>query len=72
MTERNLIWEPSTQSGISFTERCGQPPLATDDGARQPLQVMLTVTDSQGETATAVSGSGNQPALSLRLFNCGK
>jgi all-beta uncharacterized protein len=71
-TERNLVWEPSTQSVISFTELCGQPPLATDDGARQPLQVTLTVTDSQGETATVVSGSGNQPALSLRLFNCGK
>jgi len=71
-TERNLIWDPSMQSVISFTELCGQPPLATDDGARQPLQVTLTVTDSQGETATVVSGSGNQPALSLRLFNCGK
>jgi len=29
------------------------------------------VTDSAGATATATSGTGSQPALQVRLFNCG-
>jgi hypothetical protein len=62
-----------TQSGsgstFSFTEACGGEG-STDDGASTPLSVTLTVTDDQGNTATAVSGSGSQPALVLRLFKC--
>ena len=31
----------------------------------------ITGTDSAGNTATATAGAGSQPALFLRLFNCG-
>lgn len=59
-----------TTPSISFSDVCGQFS-ATDDGVAQPLSVMLTVTDSAGNTASATSGTGSQPALSVRLFNCG-
>ncbi|PYR46168.1 MAG: hypothetical protein DMF95_18930 [Acidobacteria bacterium] len=63
-----------TQSGssptFSFTDTCGQA-TSTDDGISQPLSVMLTVTDNNGATATATSGTGNQPPLFIRLFTCG-
>jgi len=36
----------------------------------QPLSISLTVTDNQGNTATAVSGTGSQPPLFIRLFTC--
>jgi hypothetical protein len=60
-----------TGSSISFTDACGKAN-STDDGVAQPLTVTLTVTDSNGVTATATSGVGTQPALSVRLFTCGK
>jgi hypothetical protein len=44
---------------------------ATDDGALQPLDVTLTVTDAAGNKSTAKSGQGNQPKLFVQLFNCG-
>jgi hypothetical protein len=63
-----------TQSGsnpqFTFTDSCGQFS-STADGVAQPLQVQLTVTDSLGNTATAIAGTGSQPALQVRLFNCG-
>jgi hypothetical protein len=63
-----------TQSGsspqFSFTDMCGQMS-STADGVAQPLSVTLTVTDSAGNTATATSGTGNQPPLFVRLFTCG-
>jgi hypothetical protein len=59
-----------TGSTLSFTDQCGKP-TATDDGVAQPLKVTLTVTDSSGATAVATSGSGSQPALFVRLYNCG-
>ncbi len=55
---------------FSFTELCGGVG-ATGDGAATPLNVTLTVTDNLGNSATAVSGSGSQPALALRIYNCG-
>jgi hypothetical protein len=55
---------------FTFTDLCGQMS-STDDGVSQPLQVQLTVTDSVGNTATASSGGGSQPALVVRLFSCG-
>jgi len=33
--------------------------------------VSLTITDAKGNTKTATSGSDNQPAMTVRLFNCG-
>ncbi len=62
--------DPST---VSFTDTCGLANSgASDDGVLQPLDVTLTVTDSAGNTATAKSGTGNQPPLFVQLFNCGK
>ncbi len=60
-----------TNPTLSFTDTCGQIG-STDDGVAQPLQVTLTVTDSNGLTATATSGSGSQPPLFVRLYTCGK
>jgi hypothetical protein len=56
---------------FTIQEMCGQAG-ATDDGAVVPVLAILTVTDSAGNTATAQSGSGNQPPLTLRVYNCGK
>lgn len=62
-----------TQSGpgstFSFSDSCGGPG-SSAEGPSQPLSVTLTVTDNLGNTATATSGSGDQPALNLRLFSC--
>jgi hypothetical protein len=59
-----------TDPTLSFTDTCGKSG-ATNDGVFQPLKVTLTVTDSAGNTATATAGAGSQPALFVRLFNCG-
>jgi hypothetical protein len=63
----------SSISSLPITDTCG---LAnggtTDDGALNPLDVTLTVTDNAGNTATAKAGAGSQPALFVQLFNCGK
>lgn len=59
-----------TGSSIDITDTCGQA-ASTDDGAANPLAVSLTITDAKGNTGTATSGSGNQPALQVRLYNCG-
>ena len=61
-----------SQSGISpnftFTETCGGPG-ATAGGVETPLNVTLSVTDDNG-TRTVQSGSGNQPALTIKFFTC--
>jgi hypothetical protein len=59
-----------TASSIDIVDTCGQLQ-STDDGASNPLSVSLTVTDARGNTATATAGSGSQPAMVVRLFNCG-
>lgn len=59
-----------TDPTLSITDTCGKTG-ATNDGVSQPLKVTLTVTDSAGNTATATAGAGSQPALFMRLFNCG-
>jgi hypothetical protein len=59
-----------TGSTIDITDTCGQVQ-ATDDGATNPLSVSLTITDAKGNTATATAGSGSQPAMQVRLYNCG-
>jgi hypothetical protein len=55
---------------LSFTDTCGQL-TSTNDGIATPLQVTLTVVDSNGVTSVATSGSGLQPALFVRLYTCG-
>ena len=60
----------SANPQFSFSDVCGQFS-STPEGASQPLSVTLTVTDDQGNTGTAVSGTGSQPALAMRLFTCG-
>jgi hypothetical protein len=59
-----------TGSSIDITDTCGQTQ-STDDGAANPLSVSLTITDAKGNTATATAGSGNQPAMQVRLYTCG-
>lgn len=63
-----------TQTGanpqFSFSDTCGKTG-STSDGVARPLQVTLMITDSAGGTATVSSGTGNQPALSIRFFTCG-
>ena len=65
-----VLTPTSTVPTVALADQCGQAS-ATDDGVAQPLSVSLTVTDSGGNTATATAGSGSQPALTVRLFNCG-
>lgn len=61
-----------SQSGLSpnftITETCGGPG-STASGVEMPLNVTLTVTDDNG-TRTVQSGSGNQPALTIKFFTC--
>jgi hypothetical protein len=59
-----------TGSSIDIVDTCGLSQ-ATDDGVANPLSVTLTITDAKGNTATATAGSGNQPAMNVRLYNCG-
>jgi hypothetical protein len=61
--------QTGASSSFSFTWTCGGP-ASTDDGVGKTLAVTLTVTDSQGSTATVSSGSGSQPPLFIRLFKC--
>jgi len=55
---------------FSFTDSCGLTG-SSDGGTAQPLQVILTVTDTNGNTATVTSGTANQPALTIRFYTCG-
>jgi len=61
--------QSGADSTFSFSWTCGGPQ-STTEGASQPLSVTLTVTDSNGATASASAGSGNQPPLFVRLFKC--
>ena len=67
------IFNTTTNSAsLDLTDTCGIPNGGTtDEGATNPLDVTLTVTDSLGNTATAKSGAGTQPNLLVQLFNCG-
>ena len=71
--EVKSIQVTNTTPNLSFTETCGTANGgASDDGALQPMDVQLVVTDALGNSATANSGQKTQPALFLQLFNCGK
>ena len=69
----NGVTKTFSQTGsnpnFSFSETCGGP-VATVGGFETPLNVTLTVTDSNGNTTTATSGTGAQPALVIKLFTC--
>ena len=60
--------QTGTSPNFSFTQSCGGPG-ATAAGTETPLNVTLTVTDSNG-TTTVQSGAGNQPPLIIKLFTC--
>ena len=72
-TYLNGVTKTFSQTGsnpnFSFSETCGGP-VATVGGFETPLNVTLTVTDSNGNTTTATSGTGAQPALIIKLFTC--
>jgi len=55
---------------FQFYEYCGRPP-SSAAGTVIPIAVSLTVTDNNGIQATATSGTGNQPALSMVAYTCG-
>lgn len=55
---------------FAFYEYCGLNP-SSASGVVIPLSVSLTVTDNNGIQATATSGTGAQPALSMVAFTCG-
>jgi hypothetical protein len=63
------ITQTETTGTLSFSDVCGGPQSAVE-GPSQPLSVTLTVTDNNGQTASAIAGQGNQPALFVRLFTC--
>jgi len=65
------ISSSGSASSLAITDQCGSTQ-ATDDGALNPLDVTLVVTDNLGNTATAKAGSGGQPALQIQMFTCGK
>ncbi|HET9830755.1 MAG TPA: BACON domain-containing protein [Vicinamibacterales bacterium] len=68
-----VITQSGDSSSVSFTDQCGVANGgATDDGALQPLDVTLTVTDAFGNTSTAKAGEGNQPKMFVQLWNCDK
>lgn len=58
----------STNSAFTFTPSCGTNG-ATVAGNEIPLGVTLTVTDGN-TSATAQSGAGAQPALTVKFFPC--
>jgi hypothetical protein len=61
-------WAQSSASpSFSFNESCSPSDPA---GTPVPLSVTLTATDATGNSSTAVSGQGGQPALQLRSFTC--
>ncbi|MGH9387703.1 MAG: BACON domain-containing protein [Vicinamibacterales bacterium] len=65
------FWAQSHASDtFSFIEACGQP-TASNSGTVNQLFVTLRVTDTDGKVYTLESGSGIQPALTIKLFNCG-
>jgi hypothetical protein len=68
-----VINSTSSDPNLQIIDQCGTANGgASDEGALQPLDVTLMVTDALGNTATTMSGQGNQPSLFVQLFNCDK
>ena len=61
--------QTGSSPNFSFSETCGGPG-ATAAGVETTLNVTLTVTDANGNTTTATSGTGAQPALTIKFFTC--
>ena len=57
-----------TNPSFQFSQACGGPG-ATASGTQTPLNVTLTVSDG-GTSATAQSGAGGQPPLTITFFTC--
>lgn len=57
-----------TSPTFQFTQTCGGPG-STASGVEAPLNVTLTVTDSNS-TTTVQSGLGGQPPLIIKFFTC--
>jgi hypothetical protein len=55
---------------FSFIEMCGLA-TASNDGTINQMFVTLQAIDTNGNVYTLESGSGGQPALTIKLFNCG-
>lgn len=66
----NNVSQSGPSNRITFSHTCGGSG-STDAGATGLMTVTLTVTDNQGTIATAISGTGSQPALSIRAWTCG-
>lgn len=58
----------SSNPSFTFTQMCGQPG-STAAGVEMQLNVTLTVSDG-ASSATATSGAGGQPALTIKFFTC--
>lgn len=58
-----------TASSLTFNDACGGGG-ATAEGNLADLNVTLTITDSQGNTQTISSGSGQQAQLFIKRFTC--
>jgi hypothetical protein len=67
--QKTLTQNSGTVMDLPFYEFCGAP-ATVNEGESIPLSVSLTVTDSNGVSATATSGSGVQPALVLVTYTC--
>ena len=64
------LTQASPSTTFSFGDNCGQAP-SSAGGTASPMSVQLTVIDSNGNQATATSGSGTQLALQIAAYTCG-
>ena len=67
--QKTLTQNSGTVVDLPFYEFCGTP-TTVNEGESIPFSVTLTVTDANGVSATAKSGSGAQPALALITYAC--
>ena len=61
--------QSSTSPTFAFTETCGGTG-SSAAGTDVTMNVTLTVTDPNTGAETVTSGSGSQPALTIKLFTC--
>lgn len=65
-----VLTQSSTSPNYVISDLCGLNG-STATGTVIPLSAQLTIIDSNGNQATATSGSGAQPALQILAFSCG-